>query len=165
MRLSVFLTEFGWCGLAGSAEIVSRLTIGHASAQSVRDDLGRSLSEADWFPELRRRLEQYALGEPVDFDDVQIEDRPATEFQRHVVAATRGIRYGETLSYAQLAAKAGRPGAARAVGNVMRSNRVPIIIPCHRVIASGGRLGGFSAPQGVGLKQRMLAMEASAVLA
>ena len=162
-QLSIFLTDFGWCGLLGSGQTVNRLTIGHASAQSVRDDLDGSADESDWSPDLRRRLEQYALGEPVDFDDVDIEERPGTDFQQQVLAVTRKIRYGQTLSYAQLAAQAGRPGAARAVGNVMRSNRVPIIIPCHRVVASGGRLGGFSAPQGVGLKQRMLTMEASAV--
>ena len=171
-QVSIFLTEIGWCGLVGGGRIVHRLTIGHASVQSVRDDLSRedadsrtTFPEADWYPELRRRLEKYSAGQRVNFDGVDIEDRPGTEFQRRVLAATRAIGYGRTLSYAQLAAKAGRPGAARAVGNVMASNRVPILIPCHRVVASGGRLGGFSAPQGVGLKQRMLAMEASAAFA
>ena len=160
-QLSIFLTEIGWCGLVGSGRMVHRLTIGHASVQSVRDDFGESLGEADWYPELRRRLQKYALGEPVDFDDIEVDHWPGTEFQRRVIDATRGIGYGETLSYADIAARAGRPGAARAVGNVMASNRVPILIPCHRVVASGGRLGGFSAPQGVGLKRRLLEMEAA----
>ncbi len=75
------------------------------------------------------------------------------------MAACRRIPWGQTRSYAQLAAVAGRPGAARAVGSVMAKNRVPLVVPCHRVIASSGQLGGYSAPQGLSLKRRLLAME------
>ena len=78
-----------------------------------------------------------------------------------MVMECRKIPYGKTLSYGQLAAKAGRPGAARAVGNHMAGNRTPIIVPCHRVLPSGGGLGGFSAAGGVALKRRLLEMELS----
>ena len=68
---------------------------------------------------------------------------------------------GETVSYAELAGRAGSPNAARAVGGVMAGNRVPLLVPCHRVVGAGGRLGGFSAPTGVELKKRLLALEAA----
>ena len=118
------------------------------------------LIEHDWFPQLRLRLAAYAKGEPVDFADCTVRWPYRTEFQQRVIAATRRIRYGTTITYAALAAQAGSPRAARAVGNIMAANTVPIIIPCHRVVAAGGKLGGFSAPQGVRLKERMLALEA-----
>jgi methylated-DNA-[protein]-cysteine S-methyltransferase len=76
-----------------------------------------------------------------------------------VLEACRGIPYGRTTTYAELAAKAGNPRAARAAGSAMSHNPIPIIIPCHRVLHTGGGLGGFSAPGGLSLKERLLAME------
>jgi methylated-DNA-[protein]-cysteine S-methyltransferase len=109
---------------------------------------------------LRRRLAKFAEGQRVDFDDCEIDWAGLTLFQSHVIAATRKVRYGETASYGEIAVRAGSPGAARAVGSVMASNRVPIIIPCHRIVAAGGALGGFSSPRGVSLKEQMLDLEA-----
>ena len=81
-----------------------------------------------------------------------------TVFQKSVVAACRRIPSGDTISYGGLAAQIGRPGAARAVGTVMRKNAFPIIVPCHRVVAAGG-LGGFTGPQGVSTKVQLQAVE------
>lgn len=167
-QVAIFLTDMGWFGLWGGHQIVCGLTIGHASPQNVRDlvfsridtdESARTIEEVDWFPELRIRMQQFAAGFVTGFADVEIQLPNMTAFQERVVRATRRIPYGQTISYGQLAAKAGSPRAARAVGNVMASNRIPVIIPCHRVIASGGRPGGFSAPLGTDLKQRMLAIE------
>lgn len=105
------------------------------------------------------RLRAYAAGQPVDFHDVAIDLGPQSDFQRRVVRCCRRIAYGKTATYGQLARLAGFPGAARAVGQVMAANRVPIIVPCHRVVAAGGSLGGFSAPGGVALKRRLLELE------
>ncbi len=116
--------------------------------------------EADWNTGLRQRMERYTHGEADDFRDVQLTYPKMTAFQQRILDETRQIGYGETLTYSQLAARAGSPGAARAVGNVMASNRLPLVIPCHRVVASGGKWGGYTAPQGVSLKQKLLAMEA-----
>jgi methylated-DNA-[protein]-cysteine S-methyltransferase len=169
--VSFFSTDIGWFGLWGNEDGVAGLAIGHASAESVRKAFARRLpaelpiaewTESDWNPELRRRLQEYALGAADDFRDVCVLLPKLTDFQRAVIDATRRIPCGATRSYGELAAEAGRPGAARAVGNVMASNRVPVIIPCHRVVASGGKWGGFSAPQGVDLKRRMLEVEAGA---
>ena len=95
------------------------------------------------------------------FQDVLIEWPRLTEFQQRVLETTREIRYGETLTYGQLAARAGSPRAARAVGTVMANNRFPIVVPCHRVVGSGNGLGGFSAPQGTTLKRLLLELEAA----
>ena len=168
-HLAVFPTDCGWFALRGCGTAVAALTIGHGAPESARDAALRigspeqvsDVVEADWHPALRQRLQRFAQGERVDFRDIDVALPPMTPFQRAVVRATRAIEYGHTQSYAELALAAGYPRAARAVGNVMASNRVPIIIPCHRVVAAAGRLGGFSAPQGTDLKRRLLAMEAA----
>ncbi len=172
LDLAIFPTDLGWFGLLGDEEGVHKLVIGHASETSARkailsfqkdqSDAGTP-SVSDWNPRLRRQLERYAAGEPVRFDDCCIVSPRRTPFQVCVLDATRKIAFGETVTYGELADRVGSPRAARAVGTVMASNRVPIIIPCHRVVASGGKLGGFSAPQGVDLKSRMLAFEADSV--
>ncbi len=160
--ISVFRTPLGWFGLAGRQGIACRVSIGHTAAGEVRRRLfgeSHDPDEHDWHPELRHRLTAYAGGEGVDFRDIDVGLDGWTAFQRRVLAALRHIAYGTTLSYAELASRAGSPGAARAVGQVMARNRLPIIIPCHRVLASGGAIGGFSAPQGIALKERLLELE------
>jgi methylated-DNA-[protein]-cysteine S-methyltransferase len=168
---SIFETEMGWFGLIGQGDVVVRILIGHVSAEQVRSAAARAVkpiaggaasTESDWNPKLRRKLQDFARGIPTDFSDVKLELGRTTPFRKRVIEATRKIRYGRTLAYGELAAKAGSPGAARAIGTVMATNLFPIIVPCHRVIASGGAIGGFSAPHGIELKKRLLDMEAEA---
>jgi methylated-DNA-[protein]-cysteine S-methyltransferase len=80
-------------------------------------------------------------------------------FHRRVYGVLRRIRPGRTLTYGEVAAKAGSPGAHRSVGSALARNPLPILIPCHRVLRSGGGLGGFTAPGGLDLKERMLRLE------
>ena len=123
-----------------------------ASAEASEDDLAL----ADDVLEL---LQQFAAGDMVDLARIPLSLNHLTPFQRRVVKACRAIKRGQSLSYGEVAAKAGSPGAARAVGQVMRTNRTPLIVPCHRVVAAGGKLGGFSAPQGLAMKRRLLELE------
>jgi methylated-DNA-[protein]-cysteine S-methyltransferase len=171
--LSIFDTEMGCFGLVGRGDVVVRVFIGHASADQVRSAAARAfqatggtdgngLAESDWNPKLRRKFQDFARGIPTDFGDVKLELGRTTPFRKRVIEAARKIGYGRTLAYGELAAKAGSPGAARAIGTVMATNFFPIIVPCHRVIASGGAIGGFSAPHGIELKRRLLNMEAAA---
>lgn len=81
------------------------------------------------------------------------------DFRRKVLEACRRIPFGATASYADLARAAGSPGAARAVGSAMARNPLPLIIPCHRVLASDGTIGGFSSPDGIQQKERLLLLE------
>lgn len=101
----------------------------------------------------------YAAGEPVDFADVAVDLAHLTPTQCRVIEQCRRIPYGQTLTYGRLAALAGSPGAARAVGNVMAANRCPLVIPCHRVVQAGGQIGHYSAPAGRRMKLRLLEQE------
>jgi len=170
--LSIFPTNLGWFGLLDRNSRLALVLVGHASADEVRRAAVKQSEDAsgppgfrenDWNPELRRRLERYCIGARCDFDDVPLELPAGTEFQHRILKVTRRIPYGKTMSYGALAEKAGYPRAARAVGSVMASNRFPIVIPCHRVVASGGKkFGGYTSPQGISLKLRLLALEAGA---
>ena len=160
----VFETQLGWFGLVGVKQTVWRVTIGHHRCDAAWVDLRTRcgdgfLAEQDWYPQLKRKLVDFAAGRCVTFDDIKIPDETRTEFQRKVLLATRAIGFGETVSYGDLAARVGSPRAARAVGTVMASNRIPIIIPCHRVVGTRGELTGFSAPRGIHLKRQLLELE------
>jgi methylated-DNA-[protein]-cysteine S-methyltransferase len=162
---TVFKSSLGWFGVVWRGQAVSRLTFGHRTRKEAADDLGEKLRavapEACPDPSLVTRLQDYGDGTADDFSDVLVGTEHLTPFGRRVVKACRGIPYGGTASYGTLAQKAGSPKAARAVGQCMASNRVPLIVPCHRVVAASGRLGGFSAPGGVDVKRRLLDLESS----
>ncbi len=105
----------------------------------------------------RDLLLQYLQGKPVSFASLAVDLKGLTSFERKVLHTLKKVEWGDSLSYSALAAKAGFPRAARAVGGVMRKNRLPIFLPCHRVLRSGGRLGGYSP--GIEWKKRLLGLE------
>jgi methylated-DNA-[protein]-cysteine S-methyltransferase len=98
-------------------------------------------------------------GEPDDLTSVVLDMDEVPEFHRRVYDVARTIPPGETLSYGEVAARLGEPGAAQAVGRALGRNPFPIVVPCHRVLAANGALHGFSAPGGIETKRRMLAIE------
>ena len=170
-----FSTPFGWINLVGNNALIGRVQFGFAgrvAAERALRKWAKSQNILDFetahngseLQVIAERMQAYMAGSCEDFRDVSVEHTGRTAFQKEVLGACRKIGFGRTLSYAQLAARVGSPGAARAVGNVMASNRVPLIIPCHRVVASGGALGGFSAIGGVGVKQQLLELEAEDAL-
>ena len=108
------------------------------------------------FKTIRTLLDRYLQGREVDFD-VEVDISGLGTFTRKVLNELRKIPYGETRSYGWLAKKVGKPGAARAVGQALKRNPIPIIIPCHRIIRDDGTIGGFS--MGVNIKERLLALE------
>jgi methylated-DNA-[protein]-cysteine S-methyltransferase len=164
--ISVFSTPLNWMGLLGlDGELIS-VFVGHSSAKSILAAAKRAenrLTEGDWNPELRSQLEAYANGQLVDFGSRQIRLPMMTSFRQKISDATRKLAYGQTTTYGELAQQAGHPRAARAVGTVMSSNRFPILIPCHRVLGSGGKLGGYTSPLGTDFKQRLLELEKQVV--
>jgi methylated-DNA-[protein]-cysteine S-methyltransferase len=132
------------------------------ASESVVDCEERRQPDRDalpWMPDLLDTLEAYLAGEIVSFEQFPVDLRGQPEFRRRVQEACRKIPYGRTLTYAKLAAKVGHPGAGRAVGSAMSHNPAAILIPCHRVLRSDGSLGGYSAPGGTSLKQKLLDME------
>jgi methylated-DNA-[protein]-cysteine S-methyltransferase len=142
---------------------VKQLSFGHASAATARRALERKTLKAGKpgkeGKRLIRRLQAYAAGVPDPLGDIAVDFGLVGDFQRRVLEQCRLIPYGVTMSYGELAAKAGSPRAARAVGNCMAGNKTPLLVPCHRVVRSGGRVGSFSAPGGASMKCRLLAME------
>jgi methylated-DNA-[protein]-cysteine S-methyltransferase len=162
LELVAFRTSLGWISMAGSDRVLFRLSFGHRTRDDALRALERSsmhLSRDSWNTSLVERLQAYADGEIDDFSDVRIDTSHLTRFGRRVVEATRRVRYGETRSYQAIAVKAGNPSAARAVGAVMAGNRMPLVVPCHRVVGSRGKLGGFSAIDGLAMKRRLLSLE------
>jgi methylated-DNA-[protein]-cysteine S-methyltransferase len=105
--------------------------------------------------EIIKRVKLHFKGEAQDFQDIELELDGTSQFARQVYEATRAIPSGQTMTYGQLAEAAGRPGAARAVGQLMSKNPIPLIIPCHRVLASGSKPGGLSAHGGLATKAKM----------
>jgi len=158
-----FPTEMGWVALAGHDRCLSYLTVGHRSRTEAAAALGRQVSlgeaAADWWPELVDRIQNYLAGTAENFADINVAPRGNTALQRRAYTACRAIPYGRTLSYGQLAQKIGSAGAARFIGNCMAQNRVPLIVPCHRVVGSQGALGGYSGAGGLALKRRLLDLE------
>ncbi|MBI4576571.1 MAG: methylated-DNA--[protein]-cysteine S-methyltransferase [Planctomycetes bacterium] len=119
-------------------------------------------SEAEAPPALRRlarRVVEHLRGRPQDFRDVPLDLEAMSPFRRSVFRALREVAPGTVITYGELAARAGRPGAARAVGAALAANPVCLVVPCHRVVGAGGRLVGFSAPGGMARKRRLLELE------
>jgi methylated-DNA-[protein]-cysteine S-methyltransferase len=158
------LGHFGLCAVGGR---VKRVTFGHATARLAARAVGCPPASraprnrvGGWQQSLVHRLQAYAAGVPMDFRDLQLDLGQLTDFQRSVARHCRHIPYGCTRTYGELARLAGAPRAARAVGNCMAANLLPLIVPCHRVIPASGGYGSYSAPGGARLKRRLLALEA-----
>jgi methylated-DNA-[protein]-cysteine S-methyltransferase len=160
-KIVVFETNLGLMGTIETPEGVAAVRVGYRNELDLRralELLQPDAEEADTSP-LARRLKSYSAGKADRFDDVQLIDGVLTPFARRVTQACQAIPRGETISYAELAARAGSPNAYRAAGSVMAKNRWAIIVPCHRVVASGGGVGGYSVPEGLDYKRRLLKLE------
>lgn len=148
-----FSTRHGPCALSYGPRGLRRVWLPRAPVRGTPGPHPRK------WRDLARRLGRVLAGERVAFDDVTLEMSGIPGFHERIYALLRRVPAGETLSYGELAARAGSPGAARAVGQAMARNRWPIVVPCHRVLRSGGRLGGFSAPGGIAFKRVLLEAE------
>ena len=109
------------------------------------------------WPGLERELQRYLKGQQPAWDDYPLDMSGYPPFTRSLLSAVRRIPYGETRSYREVAAEAGSPRAWRAAGQALKANRHPLLVPCHRVIRSDGRPGGFSGPPG--WKEMLLHLE------
>ena len=169
-RTVLFKSAIGWCSLTHVDRVLTRVGMGQPSRQAAFEALaadGRlpvraSDAERPWIAQLQAYLSgklDPATRAPIDFLNYPIDQSWMTDFQRRCINACRRIPVGQTISYGELAEQIDCPRGTRAVGGVMRGNRTPLIVPCHRVVRAGGGLGGFTSPQGVSLKQRLLTME------
>lgn len=162
MILTPFHTRMGWVALLADDRALIRTTLPQPSRQAAVSLLvsfsGKiPIGENPLTLESRSRLLRYFSGERVALDDLPIDETQGTAFHRALWQFTRAIPYGSTRTYSDLAASAGHPRAARAVGQCMALNPLPIIIPCHRVVGRDGTLRGFGG--GLEMKRALLSME------
>jgi methylated-DNA-[protein]-cysteine S-methyltransferase len=162
---ALFDTAIGQCGLAWSDRGVAGFQLPEAREADTRSRLRRRFASAQEMPpppEIGQAIAGVVAllrGEPVDLSGVPLDMDGVPLFHRRVYEVAQGIGPGRTLTYGEIAERLGEPGSARAVGQALGRNPFAIIVPCHRVLAAGGRLGGFSAPGGVETKLRLLAIE------
>lgn len=155
-------TAMGWVGLAAGDGKLLRSTLPARTRSEALEAVSRGLPEACdsdeiAFGDLPSRLRRYFLGERVSFADVELNLEGYGRFHSTVLLAALKIPHGTTVTYGWLARTAGSDNAARAAGTAMARNRFPVVVPCHRVVASGGKLGGFSG--GVHWKIALLRLE------
>ena len=153
----------GWMALLGGEDGLKRASL-KPTPQEASEDMGMDLygaaDDPDAFTEVVECLHRYAAGDRTALDEIGLDFSGITPFFSAAWNACRSIPAGETRSYAWLAAEAGSPLAMRAAGQAMARNRFSLIIPCHRVIASDGGLGGYGGG-GLGVKALLLQMEVS----
>lgn len=164
-RYRIVHTPAGYVGYVASSRGLRRVYLPQPSPDDVlrqiATDEPSTVEDPDLLERLATSLKLYLAGEAVEFDaPMDFEDAPG--FHRLVWERCMQIPHGKTMSYQELATAVRNPRAARAVGNAMRSNRMPIVIPCHRVLHAGGSLGGYSGPGGTTFKRMLLDLEAAA---
>ncbi|HEY4374260.1 MAG TPA: methylated-DNA--[protein]-cysteine S-methyltransferase [Burkholderiales bacterium] len=164
MHYAMFDTALGACGLAWNDAGVARVQLPAAEARDTRLRLARhpNFREHAPTPTITRviaLLQAYMRGEAADFGWVEVDMAEADALERQVYVAARDIPWGAAISYGELAERIGLQNGARDVGHALSRNPTAIIVPCHRIVASGGKLGGFSAPGGADTKLKLLELE------
>ncbi len=162
---AVFDTAIGTCSLAWGSHGLTRVLLPERSADAVRASLRTEfpgVGETVPPTAIRQaigRIRDLLAGGPDDLADIPLDLGGIADFALRVYRVTRTIPPGSTLTYGEVAARIGMPGAAQAVGRALGANPFPIVIPCHRILGAGGAIGGFSAPGGARTKRRMLLIE------
>jgi methylated-DNA-[protein]-cysteine S-methyltransferase len=162
---ALFDTDIGQCGIVWGAHGITGVQLPEASEARTRARLVRRYPQAREAPppaDVRRVIDGIVAllrGEASDLSAAALDMDGVPEFDRRVYEVARGIAPGATLSYGEIAARLGERGLARDVGQALGRNPFPIIVPCQRVLAAGGKAGGFSANGGVTTKLRLLTIE------
>lgn len=173
---TLFETPLGVCGIAWSVPAEGRsaprvisFQLPDSTPAATERRIARHTGASRFSPPPRHiagiieRVRQHLAGHVQDFRRVAVDLAAAGTFERQVYAAAREIPAGQTRTYGEIARSLGQPGAARAVGQALGRNPIPLIIPCHRVLAAGGKSGGFSAPGGPATKMRLLEIEGAPI--
>jgi methylated-DNA-[protein]-cysteine S-methyltransferase len=162
---TIFDTAIGACGLAWSGPRIIGVQLPEREAAQTRARLQRRFPNAQEVPPtsgIQRVIDDIVAllrGEPRDFRGVEVAIETVPAFNRRVYAVARAIPPGQTLSYGDIATQLGDRLLARDVGQALGQNPFPIIVPCHRVLAAGGKTGGFSGSGGVATKLKLLSIE------
>lgn len=162
MPHATFTTPFGLCAIAWSDAGVTRFLLPDPERPSGG---GTEAEPPAWVQGIIARVRRHLAGEAQDFSDVRYDFSRVTEFVCEVLRATLTVKSGNTSTYGDVATAMGQPPAAgRAVGSALGDNPWPLLIPCHRIVAAGGKMTGFSGPGGVATKVRLLALEGAQLL-
>ena len=162
---TLFDTAIGRCGVAWSDRGLVGVQLPEAADTATRERMLQrfpAAAERPPPPQVRLAIDSIVAllqGEPSDLSAIALDMEDVAPFHRRVYEVARAIPPGKTLAYGDIAARLGAPGAARAVGQALGRNPFPMVVPCHRVLAAGGKIGGFSAHGGTATKRRMLAIE------
>jgi methylated-DNA-[protein]-cysteine S-methyltransferase len=162
---ALFDTAVGRCGIAWNERGVCSVRLPGARVSETRAHLAERVPEgSETTPPapVQRAIDRMVTqlrGEATDLSQIDLDMTGVPPFHRRVYEVLRSVPSGATLSYGELAARLGSPGSARAVGQALGKNPFAIVVPCHRVLAAGGKLGGFSASGGTDTKRKMLAIE------
>jgi methylated-DNA-[protein]-cysteine S-methyltransferase len=165
MRYTLFDTPLGACGVVWNERGLTGVHLPDADAARTRAGLERRFPDAEpsaATPDARAAIDgMIALlrGEKRDLREIVLDFEGVRAFNRRVYELARTIPPGSVVTYGDMARRLCQPGVARAVGQALGHNPWPIVVPCHRVVAADGRMGGFSAPGGVSTKRRMLEIE------
>lgn len=161
----LFATAIGDCGIAWTADALAAVQLPESTREGTRRRLLRYTGEVPeqappaFVQAAIRRTQALLQGAHDDLADLPLDLEGIPEFHRRVYEVTRAIPPGEVLTYGEVARRIGEPNASRAVGQALGRNPFAPVIPCHRVMAAGGRSGGFSAEGGAMTKLRMLEIE------
>jgi methylated-DNA-[protein]-cysteine S-methyltransferase len=162
---ALFVTAIGHCGIVWSERGIVGVQLPQGSERTTRSRVSRrfpAAREAVPPAEIQRVIDDVVVlltGQARDFSRVKLDTGAISDFQRRVYDIARAIPAGSTLTYGEIAEQLGDKRLARDVGEALGQNPFPIIVPCHRVMAAGGKMGGFSAPGGVRTKLRLLSIE------
>ena len=165
MPYHLFDTAFGTCAIAWSEAGLTRVQLPEATRAQTEARMQRGRAEPAQMPLPARAqdavdaLQRYFAGSAAPLDALRLDESIVSAFNASIYRALRAVPRGTTVTYGDLARQVGQPGAARAVGMAMGRNPWPVIVPCHRVLARGKKMGGFSAPGGTATKERLLGLE------
>lgn len=157
-------TDFGTCGLAWTKAGISRFLLPESETEITERLIRHTGTSTPSEPqdaalEALPLLHAYFGGTPTAFDELPLDLTGISSAYNQIYRHTRALRWGELATYGEIAAEADLPGASQLVGQAMGDNPIPVIIPCHRVVAASGKIGGFSAPGGNRTKAKLLNME------
>jgi methylated-DNA-[protein]-cysteine S-methyltransferase len=164
-QFTIFDTAIGACGIVWSGPRITGVQLPEREAGKTRARLLRrnpDARETSPPPDIQRVIDDIVAllrGEPRDLSGIDVAIETVPEFNQRVYAIARTIPPGQTLSYGDIATQLGDRLLARDVGQALGQNPFPIIVPCHRVLAAGGKMGGFSAPGGIATKLKLLSIE------
>ncbi|SKA24012.1 methylated-DNA-[protein]-cysteine S-methyltransferase [Enhydrobacter aerosaccus] len=166
----LFDTPIGTCGLVWAPTGICGLQLPEKTPAATRTRLRRRWPEAEETappPDVQTVIDRVVTllkGEPIDLSDVRLDLDAVPPFHRRVYEVARAIPPGQTMTYGEIARRLDAPHESREVGQALGRNPIAIIVPCHRVLAADGRMGGFSASGGVATKRRILEIEGAAAL-